>query len=135
MLQAFKQGFASLPAIQLLYVYRMFYPSQVERDRRMVARLEQLSGKPLHFHSELYNQLIVLTPEEEARFEERAGFSIAENLQADDDIAIRCEEDLLAIPERSIAWLYAQSDSGRAMAKPDLQGIASLVALLGVQTP
>ena len=125
----------SLPAIQLLYVYRMFYPSQAARDRRVVARLKQLNGKPLRFHSELYNELIVLTPEEEARFEERAGFSIAENQQADDDIAIRCEQDLLAIPDRSVAWLYAQSDSGQAMAQPDLQGIASLVALLGVQAP
>jgi hypothetical protein len=125
----------SLPATQLLYVYRLFFPILLEGDRQRVDKLFRLSGEPLRFHSALYQELVVLSAHEVASFERRAGFSVAEQLDADDATGIRSEEDLLAIPERSIAWLYSQLGLTRVAAKPDLKAIASLVSQLVVRLP
>ncbi len=121
----------SLPAIQLLYVYRTFYPGPFDGDRPRVQQLAALPGVPLRFHSDLYAALIVIRPGEVERFEARAGFSVAENISADDDIAIRGEADLLAVPDASIDWLQAQTGSTATIESSDLRAIAELVAALG----
>ncbi len=123
----------SLPAIQLLYAYRKFKPVLAKGDRALVRKLTELRGEPLRFNSALYQKLVVLTQEEIERFKERAGFSLAEETDADDDIGIRDEEDLLAIPQRSIEWLHEQLGPRLAVGKTDLQAVASMVSLLAEQ--
>lgn len=95
----------SLPATQLLYVYRKFYPDSDPIDRRVVAQLSGLPGERLRFHSSLYAR--IHSPDSDAlrRFEERAGFSIDEDVTAYDEVGIRSEEDLLEIPGSALDWL------------------------------
>lgn len=95
----------SLPAVQLLYAYRRVQRTRAERDPGIVRRLAELEGPPFRIHSALYRQIFASVPREMKKFEQLAGFSLDEPVEADDAIAVRDERDLLAIPDSALDWL------------------------------
>ena len=100
----------SRQAVQLLYAYRMRYPHQQRGDQALIRKLESLTtadSTRFHFHSCLYNE-VLLTDESAARcFAKRSGFSVDENISAHDSIGIRGEDDLLDISKQTIEWLHS----------------------------
>ena len=100
----------SRQAVQLLYAYRMRYPHQQRGDQGLIRKLESLTradSTPFHFHSCLYNE-VLMTDESAARcFAKRSGFSVDENISAHDSIGIRGEDDLLDISKQTIEWLHS----------------------------
>jgi hypothetical protein len=121
----------SLPAVQLLYAYRLVQRTRTGRDRVIVERLGGLPGPPFRFHSALYREIIASVPRGVSKFEALAGFSLDENVDADDAIAVRNEADLLAIPDVALDWLA--SELGRPAGAPgtaDAKVLAASVAAL-----
>ncbi|WP_156507792.1 hypothetical protein [Halioglobus sp. HI00S01] len=102
----------SLPAVQLLYAYKKQYPHPQQEDLAVVARLSELTGNPLKFHSSLFQELSTAKESGIRAFEERAGFSICEDIEADDDYGIRDERDLLSIPDFALQWLDENMNQG-----------------------
>ena len=132
--QSYNEGL-SLPAVQLLYVYRKFNPSLTPADRAIVKQLSHMPGDPFRFHSALYHELLANGPNAVFLFEQRVGFSITENLTADDAIGIRSEQDLAEIPQQSLRWLSdtLSRPGGTTVVPPadaDLSAVAALVASL-----
>lgn len=95
----------SLEAVKLLYIYRMQFTKPDPDDRARIARLSELEGPPLRFHSRLYWELLVPRPDSVEWFEQRAGFSITEAVTANDRQAIRNERDLLKVSRKAREWL------------------------------
>lgn len=93
-------------AVQLLYIYRLYYPHVQKHDRELVRILSTLEGIPFYFHSELFHKLLHTGPRASQDFEKRSGFSLDENLEAHDDTGIRTEKDLTVIPWSSLKWLH-----------------------------
>lgn len=125
----------SKEAVQLLYAYRKYFTTQDEHDAEIVSRLEGVGSTPFHFHSALFRRLLHTGKNASARFEQRAGFSIEHDIQANDAIGIKGEEDLLAFPAESIRWLSKQLTlkeklKFRRSRRPDrvAQALRSLVA-------
>jgi hypothetical protein len=116
----------SFDAVQLLYVYRMYYPKRELQDTTIIQKLSEISGPALRFHSNLYTEILITGPRSIERFEARAGFSISENITANDDRGIAAENDLLAIPAASIHWLENQLDQLALPAKPTLNNLLSI---------
>ena len=63
--------------------------------------------------------------------EQRAGFSITEDIQADDHNGIRSERDLTDIPAESVAWLISQP--GNILMRTQLGASTLLGIALGVR--
>lgn len=101
----------SRPAIELLYVYRRFFPRTQEGDAERLRKLGALPGGALHFHSELLGKLLINHEGDSRWMENRVDFSIGEDIEAHDHSAIRSEEDLSAVSPEAIAWLKAQQPS------------------------
>ncbi|MEM9255390.1 MAG: hypothetical protein AAGA91_08080 [Pseudomonadota bacterium] len=95
----------SLRATQLLFIYRKFFPNHDEADPARIEQLRELTGKPLRFHSELYARLQTSQADDVQWVEQRAGFSLKEDINADDSTGIRSEQDLIDIPQQSLEWL------------------------------
>jgi len=98
----------SLPAIQLLYIYRKYFPQKQLGDPERIQMLASLPGENLHFHSTLFKALLNNPEGDLDWLKHRAGFSITEDIEADDHNSIRSERDLTDIPAESISWLKAQ---------------------------
>lgn len=121
----------SLPAVQLLYAYRQRYRSPSRRDTAVLARLAALPGPPFRFHSSLYREIISSAPRGVSEFEALAGFSLDEEIAADDAVAVRSEADLTAIPDTALAWLAGELGCPRNDLDPGDAGlIAARVAAL-----
>ena len=102
----------SLPAVQLLYAYRQQHPQPQPEDVGIIERLAQLPGKPLRFHSALFQKLCLAKKDGIRNFEQRTGFSISEDIEAADEFAVRNELDLLTIPDSSLQWLQENAKRG-----------------------
>jgi hypothetical protein len=98
----------SKEAVQLLYAYRLLFPQQQEGEEALLDNLATLGSTPFHFHSELYHKLLHTGPNAARNFSERAGFSVDEDIERHDSLAIRGEDDLLDFPRESIRWLSRQ---------------------------
>ncbi|TGD71726.1 hypothetical protein E4634_16535 [Mangrovimicrobium sediminis] len=123
----------SKEAIQLLYIYRKFHRDFKPEDKTLLSELRQLKGEKLHFHSELYRELLISGEHAVQRFEDRAGFSIEEDITAYDTNALRNEEDILRVSPSTIDWLMeklALSQSEHNIQCDDLQSIADAVGRL-----
>jgi hypothetical protein len=116
----------SFQAVQLLYVYRMHYPIREPEDSLILEKLSEISGPALRFHSSLYTDILVTGPRSIERFEARAGFSISENITANDDRGIVSEKDLLELPDVSIDWLANQLDQLASPTKVQLDNLPSI---------
>ncbi|AQA19461.1 hypothetical protein BST95_15680 [Halioglobus japonicus] len=122
----------SLPAIQLLYHYRKAQPARDINDRKIVRRLTELEGPPLRFHSTLYDKLLRRKSRDMDEFEKRVGFSVDEDLCANDAGAISSEEDLLAVPPSALEWL---AEAIQQPVTTSEGGVASMVMALGDDAP
>lgn len=104
----------SLPALALLYAYRKYGPGYgvgqgVVRENRLLAkRVGALPGPRARLHSSLVAPVLAAKRREIEWIEERVGASVAEELAAHDDGAIRGEEDLLRFTPDSLRWLAEQ---------------------------
>ena len=68
--------------------------------------------------TELFSEVVTQREGSMAWFEERAGFRIAEDLAAADEVAVRSEEDLYHIGESTREWLAAQTGTNCAESEP-----------------
>lgn len=120
----------SLPAVQLLYAYRLVHRNRREHDAVIVERLAGLQGPPFRIHSELYREIIATTPRERSKFEVLAGFSLDEQIDADDAAAVRTEADLLEIPQHALDWLATElsDDDMDAVESGDLAACVAALA-------
>jgi hypothetical protein len=104
----------TLPAVQLLYAYRKLGPgfgigdNVAKENRLLVQRVRMLEGPKLRFHSSIVAPLIKRHRADVEWVQERLGVSLAENLAANDEQAVRTEQDLLRFPPESLRWLAAQ---------------------------
>ena len=121
----------SLPAIQLLYTYRKYFPHNQPADPERIRVLASLPGENLRFHSTLFTTLLDNPKGDIEWLEQRAGFSITEDIQADDHYGIRSEQDLTDIPAESVAWLISQP--GNILMRTQLGASTLLGIALGVR--
>ena len=98
----------SMPAVQLLYIYRMYFPHSDPRDERLVERLLTLKGKRFRMHSELFNRLLLTREDDLEWLRERAGFSLEEDITQHDAFGIKNETSLTEISEQTKDWLMKQ---------------------------
>jgi len=98
----------SKESVQLLYIYRLHFPEVLPGDDQRVRALSALEGDPFHFHSNLFQKLLRTGKNASEKFAQRAGFSIDEDIYANDDIGIRTEDDLMKPSSQSISWLHEQ---------------------------
>jgi len=110
----------SLPALSLLFAYRKFGPARnpsatlVKENMLLVRRLGKLPGPKLRLHSTVVAPVIEQRRAGLAWLEARMGASLAEDLGADDEHAIRTEADLLRFSPESLRWLGRQLGAGYA---------------------
>jgi hypothetical protein len=101
----------SRPALSLLYAYRKLGPGYgtgpdvIRENKLLIRRLRALPGPKLRLHSGLVVPVIDSRREDIAWTEERIGVSLAEDLGAHDQHAVRSEDDLLAFTPESLSWL------------------------------
>jgi hypothetical protein len=97
-----------------LFAYRKFGPgfgvgpTVLRENRRLASRVAKLSGPKLRLHSSLVAPVIAERREDIEWMEARLGVSLAEDLAAHDEGAIRSEEDLLRFSPETLQWLAEQ---------------------------
>jgi hypothetical protein len=101
-----------LPALQFLYAYHKFGPTQEMGDRAMAAKsrlwaiLASLQGPALRIHSSLIEPIIQDVVEQRAWLEQRLSASFEENLYLHDgSTCIREESDLFNFDPAAVVWL------------------------------
>ncbi len=99
----------SQPAVQLLYLYRKFYPVYADGDRILIEKLAGLRGRKFSVHRALVEEVVREDPNSREWLMRRAGISLWETHRESDGGAIRDESDLLDIPAEALAWLGEQS--------------------------
>jgi nucleoid DNA-binding protein len=117
----------SLPALSLLYAYRKFGPGYgtgphvIRENRLLVERVSTLPGPKLRLHSSLVAPVLRRRREEIAWLEARLGTSLAEDIAAHDDGAVRSEEDLLKFTPEALQWLAGELGAeSSARWRPDM---------------
>lgn len=128
----------SLPAVQLLYAYRKFGQASLQgrgapawrANLLLVERLRTLAGKRFSIHSTVYRSAMQGFMDEVGWAEERLGSSLAEDIEAGDDAAIRDEAGMLQIGEEQVAWLNAQLAPAEQADAKTPEEIAALVGTL-----
>lgn len=98
----------SLPAVQLLYVYRKFFPHKLPGDDALLAKLSSLDGGKFRMHSELVDRCVLVRDGSLEWLQERAGINLNEASLGTDKGAIKSESDLFDIPRSSLQWLEDQ---------------------------
>ena len=103
-----------LPALQFLYAYNKFGPTQEMGDHAMAAKnrllgiLASLQGPALRIHASLIEPIIQDVVEQRAWLEQRLSASFKENLyQHDASTCIREESDLFNFDPAAVVWLAA----------------------------
>jgi hypothetical protein len=97
----------SLPAVQLLYVYRKAFPVAVSQDKALLKKLAELEGEKFQLHPNLMDNVV---NEENANydwFEKRAGFSLKAS-PAREGVMVSGESDLLDVSAKALQWLSSQ---------------------------
>ncbi|MFV8818291.1 hypothetical protein [Haliea sp. E17] len=121
----------SLPAIQLLYVYRQFYPDYHVADKALVQRLFEVPGERFRMHPDLLAEVVRVNPASRAWLESRVGIK-PEAEQGGREGAIRDDSGLLALSAAAVSWLEEQSRvrGSPAPAPGDLKRVARLLRTL-----
>jgi hypothetical protein len=102
----------SLPAVRLLYAYRVFGPPRAagERDFGLVKRLKALPGPRLSLHSSLVGPWLAERQPGDEWTRRELGFSLCdEPLPPDTDDSVATEADLFRYPIGIREWLAAQT--------------------------
>lgn len=128
----------TLPAVRLLYAYRVFGRSYgagqeaVKANALLLNALQALPGEKLRLSDSLINPLLNKYRSDVAWMEERLGCSLAES--ADDKPgAITCEKDLLNFDDQSLDWLagrLAMFDHARRVSFSTPEEVADGMAAL-----
>lgn len=100
-------------AVALLFAHRRFVPqadgeAALHANELLIRKLRKLEGPRLRLHSSLVQPAIDAKRDGIAWMEHRLGASLAEDLSAHDDEAIRSEDELLAVPYAARRWLHQQ---------------------------
>lgn len=103
----------SLHATQMLYAYRKHAALHGGRamgkgNRLLTFRLAELAGPKLRLHSTLVGPELARHAADIRWMEERLGTSLQEDINRDDERAIRSEADLLNFSPQALAWLAQQ---------------------------
>ena len=104
----------SLPALSLLFAYRKFGPGYGVgptvplENSLLVTKIRTLPGPKLRLHSSVVAPVIRARRKGIEWMEERLGASLAEDLSAHDEGAIRSEEDLLRFSPEASRWLAGE---------------------------
>ena len=98
----------SLPAIQLLYIYRKHFPGTDKNDSNRVKKLSKLTGRPFHLHSDLFQRLLLTKEGDLEWLKRRTGISLHEDIEEHDSYSIRNEADLINISNETLGWLKRQ---------------------------
>ncbi|MCP5093871.1 MAG: hypothetical protein GY949_23450 [Gammaproteobacteria bacterium] len=121
----------SAPAVQLLYIYRLYQPQNAPDDLRIVEALSALEGAKLRFHSELMRDLVAIEPGELDGIEARIGANLDEDWAAHDAAAFRSETDFLALDPGTLDWLAAEAQQRVSALRDNPEAVAKAVAVLG----
>ncbi len=97
----------SLPAVQLLYIYRVHFPKLAAHDQLLIDRLASLRGEAFRMHSSVVERAVVEREGSDQWLKERAGFSIWEGADPGAE-GLRSEAQLLAPVPEALHWLCAQ---------------------------
>lgn len=96
----------TLPAVQLLYVYRKYFPEFASGDKCLVAQLSKVQGERFRMHPDLIRTVVREKPDSRNWLVSRVGIAPQETL--DQDVGVRGESDLLALSGEALAWLEEQ---------------------------
>jgi hypothetical protein len=133
----------SRPALALLYAYRKFGPGYgvgpqvMWENKLLVRRVRKLPGPKLRLHSSLVAPVLETKRPEIEWVQERLGASLAEDIAAHDEGAVRSEEDLLAFTPESLRWLAGELGdefAGRWRADMSPREVAEWMHLLRART-
>lgn len=94
----------SLAAIQLLYIYRKYYPELSPDDAGLIEALGELEGEKFRLHRSVVEQSIDETARSRAWLQARAGISLWDD-RGESDSGIRDESELLDVSRRTLDWL------------------------------
>lgn len=122
----------SVPATQLLYIYRKQHPRFRKCDHQIVQALSGLTGPKLRLHSTLLAKIIQVDNDQIAWTSERVGIDMSEDYTRDDDWAIRGEDDMMALSAETVDWLAARCGLAAASLSRDMPAVAEAVASLGI---
>ncbi|MEP5567047.1 MAG: hypothetical protein ABJN62_04370 [Halioglobus sp.] len=95
----------SLPSVQLLYMYRKYYPEISVLDSGLIRALGCLSGPAFRYHSSLFLKNYEDPVDSFQWLEQRSGKSFHEDVRRDDVLGITGERDLLDLTEIAQSWL------------------------------
>ncbi|MEH6585334.1 MAG: hypothetical protein V7720_02190 [Halioglobus sp.] len=125
----------SLPAVQLLYVYRRQFQTAIPEDKKLIVILGALNGDRFRMHQELLDRILVDNDEDYHWLEQRTGISVS-GVQRHADYAVREEQDLLDVPQSSLRWLQQQQNDFQFTPEraPDLQAIAEALRKLALSS-
>lgn len=123
----------SLPAVQLLYVYRRQFQIAIPEDKKLIAILGALDGDRFSMHRELLDRILVDNDEDYHWLEQRSGISVS-GAQKHAGFAVREEQELLDVPRSSLRWLQQQQNDFQFAPEraPDLQAIAEALRKLAL---
>jgi len=98
----------SLPAVQLLYIYRLQYSQAGSEDKALLARLSELPGERFRMHRDLVQKVLIERDDSYAWLEERAGVSLEDD-SGRDGVEVASESDLLRLEASTLQWLEEQT--------------------------
>ena len=101
----------SLPAIQLLYIYRTQFPVSAPTDKALIKVLQELDGPALRYHSSLFQRCFLDPFDSFTWLERRTDLSFYEDIEADDAIGIKDDADLFSIDDETVEWLTGKLNS------------------------
>lgn len=97
-------GGLSRLAVQLLYIYRLFYENS--KTNKLAQKLERLPGEKFYLHSRAYQQLADVDKGGLVWLRNRTEINFAENESDRDSNSVRLENEMLNVSTSPIHWLY-----------------------------
>lgn len=101
----------SSEAVSLLYIYNKYHERKLsgrtalQANQELINKLREIRGKKLFFHSSLVLPVLNSHMSSIRWMEERLGESLLDNIEKNDDVAIRSEADLLKLDQEAYQWL------------------------------
>lgn len=98
----------SLPAVQVLYIYRQHFPVAAEEDDALVAQLSQLEGDRFRLHRDLLQRILSEGDDSYDWLQQRAGLSLYDDTDRVGD-QVQSEQDMLSVSDTTLRWLEQQT--------------------------
>jgi len=103
-----------LIAVSLLYIYRQYGepfgvgPAAIRENQQLVAKLSEIGGPKFKLHSMLVQPVIEENYADISWMERRHNCVLREDLSAEDEFAVKVEDDFLRAAISALPWLEAQ---------------------------